>query len=291
MLSETARRRLNYVQASSADADLHLFPDFLIIGPQRTGSTWLHANLREHPQVMLAEPKELFFFSRLATPDHPGFRSADLNHYLSFFRETRGRIVLKHLHCLWRYGEGYRPLVRGEATASYAALEPAVIADVATLNPEIKAIMLLRDPIDRAWSHAKKDLARKKRRGIDQVPATELERFFRDPYQLRCASYVDNYDHWAAALKPGNLFVGLFEAIRLQPENLLLDVMSFLGVKRDSRYVGSSARTTVNPTSGEQIPERYRRFLEDLLGAERERLRQRFGSLLSAAASKARVNP
>jgi hypothetical protein len=291
MLSDTARQGLNYVRVSSADLDLHLFPDFLIIGPQRTGSTWLHANLRQHPQIMLAEPKELFFFNRLTTTDHPGFQSADLEYYLSFFREPRGRIFLKHLHALWRYAQPYRPLVRGEATASYAALDPAVIADVVTLNPEIKAIMLLRDPVDRAWSHAKKDLARKKRRKIDEVPATEFERFFRDPYQLRCARYVDNYDHWAAALKPGHLFVGLFEAIRRQPENLLLDVMSFLGLKRDPRFVGRSARTTVNPTSNEQIPERYRRFLEDLLGAERERMQQRFASLCSGPGSTPPAGP
>ena len=47
-------------------------PDFLIIGPQRTGTTWLHAHLRFHPQIFLSEPKELYFFSSLEQRD-PSF--------------------------------------------------------------------------------------------------------------------------------------------------------------------------------------------------------------------------
>ncbi len=52
----------------------------------------------------------------------------------------------------------YRPLVRGEATASYATLRGDVIRQIMLLNPGVKAILMVRDPVDRVWSHARKEL-------------------------------------------------------------------------------------------------------------------------------------
>src|SRR5713101_1263916 len=122
MISEATARALKYVQVANRDVDLAYFPDFLIVGPQRTGTTWLHANLRYHPQIMLAEPKELFFFSSLKPPAQQRFGSSDLVDYLRFFHEPPWRVMLRHMISLRRYRERYRPTVRGEATASYAAL-------------------------------------------------------------------------------------------------------------------------------------------------------------------------
>lgn len=271
-LSPAAHSRLRYVRAASG-TDLSDFPDFLIVGPQRTGTTWLHANLREHPEVLLSEPKEIFFFSRLQTPDHSSFESAELGWYLKFFREPLWRRVLKTVHCLRRYGRWYRPKVKGEATASYATLPPDVIDEVVLLRPEIKIILSVRDPIDRAWSHAKKDLARKHSLRIDQVDEGELMRFFKDEYQLRCAQYARNFENWSTRLQPGHLFVARFDDIPNRPTELLLDVMTFLGVTRDIRFVGRQAKRAVNPTTAEGIPEKYRAVLENLLGPEREKLR------------------
>jgi hypothetical protein len=270
-LSPAVHSRLRYVRASCG-VDLSDFPDFLVVGPQRTGTTWLHANLREHPEVMLSEPKEIFFFSRLRPPDQPNFQSSELDWYLKFFREPWWRRALKTARCLQRYGCRYRPKVKGEATASYAALPADVIDEVVLLRPEIKVILSVRDPIERAWSHAKKDLARQEGRRIDQVDESEILRFFGDEYQLRCAQYARNFENWSSRLRPGHLFVVLFEDIARRPLDLLLDVMSFLGVARDARFVGRQVERAVNPTSGDTIPEKYRAALVELLGAERDRL-------------------
>jgi Arc/MetJ family transcription regulator len=277
VLDDAARCALRNVKVSNPDVDMGFFPDFLIVGPQRTGTTWLHAHLRYHPEIMLSEPKELFFFSSLKTPDNPRFRSNELEAYLAFFHEPLWRVTLRNLISLWRYRERYRPKVRGEATASYAALDRDVIADIATLNPDIKVILMIRDPIDRAWSHAKKDLARNRGRRLEDVSAEEFERFFTDPYQRQCARYAENIDNWSACLRPGRLLVGLFDDIDTRPEALLVAVMSFLGVSSDRRYVSDAVRQAVNPTQPSKIPERHRRFLEELLRDDAAHLRERFG--------------
>lgn len=268
---------LRHVQVTGTE-DLSRFPDFLIVGPQRTGTTWLHAHLRFHPQIFLSEPKEIFFFSRLKTPEHPGFQSADLDWYLRFFRDPAWRWTAKTAVSLWRYRQIYRPLVRGEATASYAAMDRDVIAEVTALNPEVKVIMMIRDPVERAWSHAKKDLVRKSGRRVEDVPPAEFEAFFRDEYQLRCARAVENYDNWAAHVKPGHLYLGRFTDVEERPEEMLLDVMRFLGVRAERRYISGEVREQVNPTAASGVPPEYRRFLEDLLRDDIAAARARFGT-------------
>src|SRR5512143_2401645 len=195
VVSEAVRTHLRYVRAQG-DEDVSRFPDFLIIGPQRTGTTWLHAHLRFHPQIFLSEPKELYFFSSLKTRDPKRFVSDQLAWYLRFFRDPLWRRAAKTALCLWKHREWYRPIVRGEATASYAALDADVIADIAALNPDVKAILMIRNPIERAWSHAKKDLVRNRQRRFEDVSEQEFRAFFRDAYQLRCAQYVAQHDRW-----------------------------------------------------------------------------------------------
>lgn len=275
VLSEAVQRRLRYVEAAPG-VDLGRFPDFLIIGPQRTGTTWLHANLREHPDVMLSEPKEIFYFSRLTKRDNPKFQSAKLEWYLKFFREPLWLQLYKQGLCLWKYRELYRPRVRGEATASYAALDPDVIAEIVALRPDIKAMMMIRDPVERAWSHAKKDLSRNRKRDLKEVSDGEFEAFFTDEYQRRCAQYVENHDNWSAQLQPGHLFTAVFDDIAIRPEELLRSAMQFLGIRDDQRFIGDLARAEVNPTGRSRIPARHRRFLEDLFRDQDAKLKQRF---------------
>jgi hypothetical protein len=269
-------QRLRYVEVAARQS-LDGFPDFLILGPQRTGTTWLHAQLRFHPDIFLAEPKEIFFFSSLKEPESPRFRSRRLDWYLGFFRDPPWRLLVKNAITLWRYGELYRPRVRGEATASYAALDRDVIDEIVALNPRIRAILMIRNPVDRAWSHAKKDLLRKSGRRLEDVPEAELRSFLTGDYQRRCARFVEHCDNWSAALAEGHLLVRFFDEIATRPEALLLDVMAFLGVRAEPRYVSAKVRRAVNPTAPEPIPEQYRELLRGLFAPELESLRRRFG--------------
>ena len=277
MIDEAIRRRLRWVKVSSGDVDLSRFPDFLIVGPQRTGTTWLHAHLRTHPEIFLAEPKELYFFSSLKTRDPKRFVSDELSFYLRFFHDPLWRWAVKTGASVWRHRQRYTPRVRGEATASYAALDPDVIADIAALNPEVKAILMIRNPIDRAWSHAKKDLVRNRGRRFAEVSDDEIRAFLTDPYQLACAHYVEQHDRWAAHLRPGQVFTGVFDDIVTRPEELLLEVMRFLGVEADRRFIDRSVRSPVNPTEATRIPAQFRQLLEEQFKEDLAQLQARFG--------------
>jgi hypothetical protein len=276
VLDAEIQEKLHHVKVGGR-VNLRLFPDFLIVGPQRTGTTWLHAHLRHHPEIFLSEPKELFFFSRLKAPADPKFQSDDLGWYLRFFRDPPWRWLMKNAICLQRYGRQYAPRVRGEATASYSALDPDVIEEITLLNPEIKAILVIRNPVDRAWSHAKKDLCRRSKREVRDVPEKEFHDFFKNAYQRRCAQYVENCENWASFVAPRHLMVLLFDDIRGRPHELLLETMRFLGVDADRRFISDDVHASVNPTRPTRMPDKYRHFLEELLAPEIEVLRRKFG--------------
>jgi hypothetical protein len=277
VLSASARSQLLHVKVPEGDVSLVRFPDFLIVGPQRTGTTWLHENLRDHPEVFWPGLKEIFFFSRLREPDHPKFQSDRLDWYLGLFRDPAWLWAAKNFFSLRLCGRFYRPRLFGEATASYAAMDRELIDEVVTLNPAVRAIIMIRNPVERAWSHAKKDLVRNAGRKFDDVTADEWQAFFSDDYQRRCAAYRRNIENWTAALADGHLLIGKFDDIQDRPEEFLLEVMDFLGISGGERYFGPAVREPVNPTAGGGMPEEHREFLTKLLADDLADLRDRFG--------------
>ncbi len=82
------------IRQRTPDPDLSLFPNLLYLGPQRTGSTWLHSNLSRHPEVHLHRDKETFYFSTLGRPETPRYRFDHLEDYLDSFRESIGTRLL-----------------------------------------------------------------------------------------------------------------------------------------------------------------------------------------------------
>ncbi len=281
ILSDATRARLLWVKAPPGRVSLRDFPDFLVVGPQRTGTTWIHENLRDHPDISWPRLKEIFFFSRLRQPDDPKFQSASLDWYLAQFRDSLAIRALKTLLSLRATRSLYRPKVRGEATASYAAMAPELIDEVVALNPEIRVVLMVRDPVERAWSHAKKDLVRNRGRRFEDVSEREFEEFFRDPYQLRCAQYADNIRNWSSRLGKGNLFLGKFADVSARPAALLAEICRFIGVRSEPRYLGRAVHTAVNPTPPEPVPARYRAALTELLRHDIEGLPDRFGQYLT----------
>lgn len=256
-----------------ARVPLDHFPHFLILGPQRTGTTWLYHNLKKHPQIALPRTKETYYFSTLGQPRHPHFRFEYLDDFLAAHLVERPRHILKrHYDSLRKCRELYRPAVRGEATATNALLPPPIIAELVTVQPDLKAILMLRDPVERAWSHARKDLVRKFGRHPGEVAPEDYARFFRASGQRGLADYATQLRHWTTALRPGHLFVGDFSMISDSPRALLQGLHRFLGVRTGEKYFNQHLEERINPAASEGggggVPETARPRLEALLAHE-----------------------
>jgi len=104
------------------------FPDFLIIGAARAGTTTLYHQLREHPQIFLPVTKELNFFSM--------HWDKGWSWYTNHFKER---------------AEG---LVSGEASTTYTRPDfPLVPLRISESLPEVKLIYVMRNPVMRTFSH------------------------------------------------------------------------------------------------------------------------------------------
>ena len=267
---------LEHLRPGNLDSNtLANFPNFLILGPQRTGTTWLYHNLKKHPQVFIPRQKETYFFTTLQRPEHPHHSLDTLDDFLGGpMRESPKRRLKRHYDCLRKYHEPYRPTVRGEATATNALLPASLIREIVALEPDLKAILMLRNPVERAWSHARKDLIRNTGRRPRDVSRSEFERFFRTAGQRALADYRSQIRRWRARLKPGHLFIGEFEKIATAPEHLLLEIQRFLGIRTGRKYFTRHLRERINASGNEKyrrqapVPPSFEAHLTELLAEE-----------------------
>jgi len=293
------------------------FPDFLIVGPQRTGTTWLTENLRLHPEIFLSFPKELYFFNRLPQPNSQHslhyerfewnllskspkafakevakvayfdviktgkYKANELEWYLKFFELNNKELQKRSKNMQLRYQEVYRPKVIGEATASYATLSPNIIHEITLLNPDIKVILMIRNPAERAWSHAKKDLVRNAYQNFEAVSEKAFYEFFNNPYQVKCGQYSQQIHNWKNALKPGHLYIGLYQNIKTEPRNLLRELYTFLNITNADKYISDKVDQVINKTGDNEIPDQYKSYLDDLFSEEKKSLYQKYQISLS----------
>ena len=123
--------------ARRASADLRALPDFVIIGAQKAGTTSLWRYLVEHPQIVGPTEKEIHFFDA------------------RFDRGARWYRARFPLRASLRRGAR----LTFEASPYYLA-HPFVPARVRAMLPDAKLVVLLRDPVERAWSHYRDNVAR-----------------------------------------------------------------------------------------------------------------------------------
>ncbi len=102
-----------------------MLPNFIGIGAQRAGTTWLHRCLSEHPQVFVPQPKEVHFFNRQFERGQAWYEER--------FAGAEGRIAV------------------GEITPNYLN-SPAAIPRMASVIPDARLLVVLREPVARAYS-------------------------------------------------------------------------------------------------------------------------------------------
>ena len=111
---------------------VRVLPDFIIIGAGKCGTSSLYNYLIQHPNIYPAKIKELNYFGRRWTKWYrPNFPTILLKHFVKKFRRE--------------------PFITGEASPFYL-LNLLVPKQVKEKIPNVKIIILLRNPVDRAFS-------------------------------------------------------------------------------------------------------------------------------------------
>lgn len=213
-------RKLNNLKLS--------LPNFLIIGTQKGGTTWLHENLKGHPEIFLPNgKKELEFFSYY----HKKIADYGLSNYLKHFNQFEDLIRLE------------KPKAIGEATPSYFwSIDPQrqwsnptnkhfnhqipqSVYDL--LGAKTKLIICLRNPVHRAISayfhHIKRDRIDYKTQSILDVG--HLHGI------IDMGFYAQHLNAWLTKFDLNNFKVLIYEKdIKQNKQQTIVDICNFLGV-------------------------------------------------------------
>jgi hypothetical protein len=275
-LDESSLSTLSDIDTTDFKAEAYPFPDFLIVGPQRTGSSWLRTNLCKHPQVFMPFEKEIFFFSHLRRKDHRRYKSDRLEYYSNLFR-IRPAKKLERFAKAACHGLFNPPTIRGEATASYATMPERDIGNIFSIYPGIRIVIIVRNPIQRSFSHAKKALVRDRKRDFDAVPFEDFEHYYTSQSNLARGTYSKIIDLWWGFAQPDAVFVADYKKLDANPLQFLTEIQDFLGIASGPRFARKHLHTIVNPTGSKQIPHRHADLLSGLFSAELALLESRYG--------------
>lgn len=206
--------------------------DFLIIGATKSATTWLQRALQADPSIAMPDP-ELHYFSR-------EFERGD-DWYLGCFPEAvAGRTV-------------------GEKSNSYLE-EPVAAQRIQAKLPEVKLVAQLRNPIERAYS----DYCMMYRRG-------EVGRdvaFYLDPRNehatrlLPAGLYHRNLQAFYDRFPRDNIYVTVYEGIRIAPRQHLEGIRRFLGLP--AQLEGQDLTTKAKDKTTPVLGPRMRRLLKPL---------------------------
>jgi len=197
--------------------------NFIVAGVQKAGTTALYDYLAEDPGIGLSKVKEVHFFD----DESVDWRAPDYGAY--------------HAHFDWS-----GPAIRGEATPIYLYW-PRGLERIAAYNPGVRIIVMLRDPVARAWSHWKMEYAR----GAETEPFSWCVRQGRrrlldaEPWGVhREFSYVERGFYGEQVERLLNLFprdqVLILKAddLRGDPNATLATVNAFLGAPAPAPVIG-----------------------------------------------------
>jgi hypothetical protein len=222
------------------------FPDFLCVGFQKCGTTWLQENLCAHPGVYLPECKEVNYFAHRYLPQHRGWIEAQRINQIKDALTRLDPATPGHLESIERwahqanakgtdswYGGIFAAAepetVTGDISPAYACLPPEGIEHVRRLAPDARILMMVRDPIDRVASHVQHILSYWTLSGPREVPVPPVRQILKHPDIWAWSDYAAAYEAWQAAF-PGRVFVYDQDQLGRNPKGLLREICTDLGL-------------------------------------------------------------
>jgi len=178
-------------------------PDFIGIGVMRAASTWIYNCLKEHPEICVSLKKELNFFNE-SYNYHKGIK-----HYQSFFE-----------HCP-------EDKITGEFTPAYL-YHPKTPYLIHKHYPNIKLIVCLRNPVNRAYSHYRFDVLK---RNVLYIYDTFEEAVKKNQPLIARGFYSKQLQRYFDLFPRKNILILFFEDINKDPVQFIQRIYHFLNLK------------------------------------------------------------
>lgn len=235
-------------------------PDFFVLSPPRTATTWLTNVLASHPDVFIPPEKELRYFD-------VGWRKSVIDYYLSRYSQAATRL-------------------KGDASPSYVLLPDHVIQSLNRAKPDMKFIVIIRNLEHRAWSNFCHSWSigefglHSDNISQDQVPDEKVINYLINDYCTSVGDYKEYLSRWLCYFPLKQFFIIKMDDIDIPNELMLSNLYRFLNVSRAKQGVGG-LRTKINAGMWFPRSDRVDWLLKALYGARHrcqvEFFKERFG--------------
>lgn len=219
-------------------------PNFLLVGGARCGTTGLVEGLRSHPDVFVTDPKEPHYFAFHRTGAH--FSAPGDEH-------TVNRVAVTDRDAyLALYPAQHRYLALGDGSVSTMYYHREALPEVVAMNPGMKLVALLRDPVERAYSAHQYMRARGLEPVEDFLEAVGLEQERRAAgwhhiwHYTAMSRYADQVAAMQSAVPPEQIGIWFYEDMNDDYAGTLTEVLRFLGVAPLAGQVRDVPRVNVS---------------------------------------------
>lgn len=199
--------------------------DFIGIGATKSGTTWIANMLAKHPDICLSEPKEVRYFNHVVESRENTEWAPNVNHTkpLSWYK-------MHFAHCREKQ-------LKGEFSPIYLTDETTA-AEIKKSHPEVKLIVCLRNPIDRAYSHywMMRSYLKTETRSFEE--AINGKNIY-----LRAGFYYKKLSRYFELFNKDQIKIVLFDNITENNEAVLKDIFAFLEVKDLSHILASQNKS------------------------------------------------
>ena len=231
-------------------------PDFIIIGTARSGTTSLYYDICQHPCVLPAAYDELGYFD---SNFHLG-----LNWYRSLFPT---------LFSKWLVKQKKQFAITGEDTPFYI-WDPIVAKRILKNLPKIKLIVLLRNPVDRAYSNyhlgvragtenlSFEDAIKaeiKRLEEINEESKISIEKYAIRRSYLAKGFYADQLKIWFEIFNSNQLLIISTEDLKSNPQKVINKIYNFLEIPDNHKLIPEKQKKAVYP----EMKKETREFLID----------------------------
>lgn len=207
-------------------------PTFLVVGGARCGTTGLVEGLRSHPGVFVTEPKEPHYFAFHRNGAH--FTAPGDEHTINRVAVTDKESYLRLYPDADREGERYLALGDGSVSTMYYYEE--ALPEVLAVNPAMRLVVLLRDPVERAFSAYGYMRARGLEPVDDFLEAVALEERRKAAgwhhiwHYVAMSKYADSVAAIQSAVPADQLGIWFYDDLNSDYERTVSEVLRFIGV-------------------------------------------------------------
>ena len=217
-------------------------PNFFVVGAPKCGTTSLYHYFSQHPEIYLSPIKEPVFFAKDIVEWHT--RCKFSNPYFNpkeYFKKPKLYFIhIAYLTKLEHYLALFKNVKNEKAIGEMAVLNlfsNVAAKEIYEFNPEAKIIIILRNPIDRVFSHFLANLrdGRDSNKSFLKTVVDDFEKDDRDckQYYIEMSLYYNQLKRYLDVFPKSNVKIILFDDYKRNTGRVLKELFEFLGVNPD----------------------------------------------------------